>query len=307
LAAGKVYFKLAGTATDHDSYADAALTTPNTNPVELDGAGEATIFLDPAIAYKVILTDAYDAEVWTVDGVQTPEGGEFTALAVVSDGSIGGNLGVTGTVTANRLIVADSTEVANLNAATLKGKTWAVPDPIGATTPTSGAFTSLSASGDAAITGNEAVGGSQDVAGAVTHHAEVTYQTANAAKWIRACNSEEITLSTGGTTTDSATNLLPSNSIIEAVVARVTATIATATDWKVGDPTQGARFLAATTDLASGTVKVCLLHMDPTVATANLGPVQTTSAKLRVTTTGTPTTGKIRFSVFYRQFVAPTS
>lgn len=132
-------------------------------------------------------------------------------------------------------------------------------------------------------------------------------QTANGGQWIRGQASEEITLSTSGTTTDSVANLLPSSAIIEAIVARVTQTITVATDWKVGDGTQAARFCSANATLAAGTTSVCLNQDDPTVATANLGPVQSSAAKVRITTTGTPGAGKIRITVFYRQFIPPGS
>lgn len=119
--------------------------------------------------------------------------------------------------------------------------------------------------------------------------------------------SEEITLSTGGATTDSSANLLPANSEILAVVARVTTTITTATNWALGDATTAARFLAATTDLTAGTTKIGMAHRQGGISTDAAGPVQTAAAKLRVTTTGTPGAGKIRVTTFYRQFVAPTS
>lgn len=45
------------------------------------------------------------------------------------------------------LSVASTTQVANLNSSQLIGGTWAVPGAIGATTPGSGAFTTISASG----------------------------------------------------------------------------------------------------------------------------------------------------------------
>ncbi|KKL20154.1 hypothetical protein LCGC14_2458310, partial [marine sediment metagenome] len=137
--------------------------------------------------------------------------------------------------------------------------------------------------------------------------ANVSQESANAGKWIRGQISEEITLSIAGTTTDSAGNLLPANSIIEGVVARVTEAITTATDWALGDASQGARFLAANSTLALGTTAVGLAHRDPTVASADLGPVQSAAAALRVTCSGTPGAGKIRVEVYYSQFVAPTS
>jgi lysophospholipase L1-like esterase len=53
--------------------------------------------------------------------------------------------------------------------------------------------------------------------------------------------SEEITLATGATTTDSSANLLPAGALILSVTARVTTTITTAANWKVGDATTANR------------------------------------------------------------------
>jgi len=132
-------------------------------------------------------------------------------------------------------------------------------------------------------------------------------QSPDTGQWVRGQASELLTLSTSGTTTDTSANLLPANAIIDAVVARVTTTITVATNWKLGDATQAGRFTAVQTGLTAGTTVVGLLHADPTVATANLGPVQAAAAKIRVTTTGTPSAGQIRVTVFYRQFVPPGS
>jgi hypothetical protein len=126
----------------------------------------------------------------------------------------------------------------------------------------------------------------------------------NGAQWILGQASELVTLSTTGTTTDTAASLLPANSILEAVVARVTTTIAGATNWRLGDATTAGRFSAASTSLTAGSTAVGTVQADQTGAA---GPRQTTAAKLRITTTGTPTAGALRVTVFYRQFVAPTS
>jgi hypothetical protein len=127
---------------------------------------------------------------------------------------------------------------------------------------------------------------------------------ANSGYWERGSISEAITLSTSGATTDSTADLLPANAIIEAVTARVTTTITTATDWSLGDATTAARFAAANSTLTSGTTSVGLEHVDQTGAA---GPKQTSAAKLRITTTGTPGAGVIRVTVYYRKFVPPTS
>jgi len=132
--------------------------------------------------------------------------------------------------------------------------------------------------------------------------------TANGASWTRGASSEEITLSTVGLTTDSAANLLPADAIIEAVVARITTTITTTTNWAVGDTTTSARFSSANATLTAGTTSVGLNHQKGAVSTDATGPTQTAAAKVRITCTGSnPGAGKIRITVFYSAFVAPTS
>lgn len=126
----------------------------------------------------------------------------------------------------------------------------------------------------------------------------------NGGYWEFGTISELLTLSTGGATTDTTTNLLPVNSIIEAVVARVTTTITVATDWKLGDATISGRFSAANSVMTAGSTTIGTVCADQT---GTSGPRQVAAAKLRVTTTGTPGAGVIRITTFYRQFVAQTS
>lgn len=129
----------------------------------------------------------------------------------------------------------------------------------------------------------------------------------NGSTWTQSFAAESITLSTAGTTTDSTANLLPANSLIKAVTCRVTTTIGTATDWAVGDPTTATRFSSANSTLTAGTTSVGLNHMRGSVTTDAAGPTQTAAAKLRITTTGTPSAGVIRCVVYFETFVAPTS
>lgn len=65
----------AGTSNKANTYTDVALTTPNANPVVLDSAGRATIFLQ-AQSYKFILATPTAADppaggdqVWTADDI----------------------------------------------------------------------------------------------------------------------------------------------------------------------------------------------------------------------------------------------
>ena len=169
-------------------------------------------------------------------------------------------------------------------------------DPISGTTDT--AFTRISAG---------LIGIGTGAAGSFAGSLQMTtniFSSANAATWTHGQASELLTLSTSGTTTDTSANLLPANSIIESVVARVTTTITTATDWKLGDPTTAGRFSAVNSTMTAGATSIGLLHVDQTGAA---GPIQAAAAKIRVTTTGTPGAGVVRITVFYRTLVAPTS
>lgn len=61
----------AGTTSDQATYSDQALTSLNANPIVLDSAGRATIFLNPALgSYKFELKDPTDTTtLWTRDDV----------------------------------------------------------------------------------------------------------------------------------------------------------------------------------------------------------------------------------------------
>lgn len=112
---------------------------------------------------------------------------------------------------------------------------------------------------------------------------------------------ELIVLSTVGTTTDSIANLLPANSFIVAVTARVVTSITPgAIDWSIGDATTAGRFINLQTGLIAGSNTVGF-------GALTNGPVQIAAAKLRITTTGTPAVGSIRVVVFYTQYTPPQS
>lgn len=71
---GQLFTYIAGTSTKLDTYTDVDLTTPNTNPIVLDAAGRATIFLAP-FSYKFVLAPSNDTDppasaYWTRDNVQ---------------------------------------------------------------------------------------------------------------------------------------------------------------------------------------------------------------------------------------------
>jgi len=87
LAGGKIYFYRAGTTTPLATYADAQGTTANPNPVILDAAGSAKIFLLPA-KYRVEIYDANDGLIHEIDEIGSASGatlGGTGSLAIVSN------------------------------------------------------------------------------------------------------------------------------------------------------------------------------------------------------------------------------
>lgn len=84
LIGGKLYTYDAGTSTPRATYQDAAGTVPNTNPIILDARGEATVFWSGN--YKVVLKDAADVTIWSVDNVQDSSA-VFAATLAASTGA----------------------------------------------------------------------------------------------------------------------------------------------------------------------------------------------------------------------------
>lgn len=74
---GKVYSYEPGTSTPKATFNSEAGDIANTNPVILNAAGYADIYLDGS--YKIVLTDADDAEIWTKDPVSDP--GDLSSFA----------------------------------------------------------------------------------------------------------------------------------------------------------------------------------------------------------------------------------
>lgn len=73
-SAHRMFAYAAGTTTKINTYSDVGLTTANANPLNLDSAGRATIFLTPGVAYKFVLALQSDSDpalspLWTMDNV----------------------------------------------------------------------------------------------------------------------------------------------------------------------------------------------------------------------------------------------
>lgn len=99
-AGGKLYFYLTGTSTATPTYSDATLSTENANPVVLSSAGSLPddVFLDPAVTYKVVLTDANDVTIWTADPVVDPAANVSASFQVYNGNPNGNVAGIAGTV-----------------------------------------------------------------------------------------------------------------------------------------------------------------------------------------------------------------
>lgn len=76
LVGGKLFTYAAGTTTKQATYTDSTGLTPNTNPIILNARGECEVWLNPALAYKMVLSPSTDTDpptnpIWTVDNVNS--------------------------------------------------------------------------------------------------------------------------------------------------------------------------------------------------------------------------------------------
>jgi hypothetical protein len=133
------------------------------------------------------------------------------------------------------------------------------------------------------------------------------HSTAGTNGFAKSCtyNTELLTLSTAGATTDTTANLFPANSQTDAITYRITTTITTATAFtiKIKGGNSYCSIGTATTSqstLTSGTTGVLVpcAHADAYAASAS---------KATVDTTGTPGAGVIRLTTSTCAFTAPTS
>lgn len=72
LAGGLVYTYIAGSLDPAPTYSDATGVDSNPNPVVLNSAGIADIWIDPALAYKFVITAADGTPFKTIDNVTSP-------------------------------------------------------------------------------------------------------------------------------------------------------------------------------------------------------------------------------------------
>ena len=95
LVGGKLYTYAAGTTTPLATYTDYTQATQNTNPIILDSAGQANVWLADTTTYKYILRDPDDVLLFTVDYVSVP----VTSTSFASPPPIGSSVPNEGTFT----------------------------------------------------------------------------------------------------------------------------------------------------------------------------------------------------------------
>lgn len=102
LSGGKVYTYEAGTTTPLATYTDETGGTANTNPVILDSAGRANIWLATTDLYYWELEDADGNQIWTADNIGTVSGtADVSGPASSTDNAVVRFDGVTGKIIQN--------------------------------------------------------------------------------------------------------------------------------------------------------------------------------------------------------------
>lgn len=151
LAGGLLYSYSAGTTTPQATYSNSTGTT-NTNPVVLDSQGYADVWLDPTLAYKLVLKDSGGNQLWSADNVIAPSTGmskwsvntNYAQGEIVEDSSGQGLLYVSliSNNTANALTNTSAWRVFGGNVRTVSGSSvLAVTDDLVRSNSTSGSLT----------------------------------------------------------------------------------------------------------------------------------------------------------------------
>lgn len=116
LVGGKLYTYDAGTNNPRQTFQDAAGTIPNTNPIILDARGEAQIFWSGS--YKIVLKDATDTTIWTVDDVSPTADSVAATLAAIAALGLTGSPIVGGTGINSNLVLRSTSGAGTTNPAT---------------------------------------------------------------------------------------------------------------------------------------------------------------------------------------------
>jgi hypothetical protein len=173
LAGGKLYTYEAGTTTPLATYTDEGGGTANTNPVILDAAGRANIWLATTDLYYWELEDADGNQIWTADNIGEVTGAPGVAADVVGPASSTDNAAVRFDGVTGKLIQNSSVTISDagaINAASL-ALTTALPISSGGT----GATTATNARTNLGL-GNLATKGNGD-------YGDITVSGASSGTW----------------------------------------------------------------------------------------------------------------------------
>lgn len=90
LAGGQLYTYEAGSVDEAPTYTTPAGNVENTNPIILDSAGRADIFLSTAFNYLFVMFDAEDNELWSEDNISATLGLISGAVLTTTDQEVSG-------------------------------------------------------------------------------------------------------------------------------------------------------------------------------------------------------------------------
>jgi hypothetical protein len=212
LAGGFIYTYAAGTTTPLAAYTDSTGNTPQTNPIVLDGNGRAPIWLGSA-AYKLVLQDANNVTLWTVDNVSYINVGSITS-AMIAPGAVGSTQIANGAVGTTQL-AANAVTAAKIANNTITA-TQIAANTIGAGQITNGSLTTTQLSPTAGILASQlAVSAGLSLGATTTYFYTFTVFSANATINATYSNNSNIftVLSTisGGTTLVCSSNGAPAS------------------------------------------------------------------------------------------------
>lgn len=132
LSGGKVYTFQAGTSTPLASYTDRGGLVANANPVVLNSAGRASIWLSTNVAYKIRIDDAAGNVIATVDDYYAgADPAQLVAAGIVpaTGGTYTGAVSFTGGATFDGTTAQDLATLNSLNiAGVMTSNLWTNPD-----------------------------------------------------------------------------------------------------------------------------------------------------------------------------------